>query len=364
MDRDNNRKFEMPIYAGFFILAIVLVLLDKVRARSYTDLPWLDFKMAVDVVLNLLPFTVLFACNNYLLIPKLLKRGRYALYFAVALLLVVAVWLWQLTQFHDFLSHLDDPESFIPPHPGPKPLLPLPLFLNFIYDLLIVGVNLAISLLFQHFDDTLEQERLMKENVETQLTYLKAQINPHFYMNMLNNIHGMIDIQPQKAQDMVIELSGLMRYMLYDSSQPELELASEVNFIHNYLSIMRDRYPEDAVDFSVNLPDRNQIVGIKVPPLLFLVFLENAFKHGISYSGGAFISVSLTVSGGQILFTCVNSVSKVESSSLRKGIGLVNVKRRMDIIYGNCYGLDIKSDADTYSVKLKLPYEIKNTDNR
>ena len=101
-------------------------------------------------------------------------------------------------------------------------MLPLPLLLDFMYAIVVVGVNLAVALMFQRYYDKLERESLMKANAESQLANLKAQINPHFYMNMLNNIHGMIEIDPERAQSMVIDMSQLMRHMLYESSQHHL----------------------------------------------------------------------------------------------------------------------------------------------
>ncbi len=360
MDRSNNRRIETLIYVGLWLLAAVLLMLDVMRERSYTNLPLMDVSAAIRVVLNMLPFLVLFAINNYLLIRKSLKSGKYGRYFICAVLLVGAVWIWQRCQFYGIIVHLGLPEHPKPPHNVPQPLIPLPLFLDLIYDLLIVGVNLAISLIFQHFDDRLEQERLMKQNAENQLTYLKAQINPHFYMNMLNNIHGMIEINPDKAQDMVIEMSGLMRYMLYESSRPKIELTAEIGFIKNYFDLMRERYPEDAVIISSVLPDKNETNGIYVAPLLFLVFIENAFKHGISYNQRSFISVKMELRDGNILFDCSNSLHPAAKAKKGEGIGLENVKQRMDIIYGNRYSLATDASENVYTVNLKLPYETEH----
>ncbi len=358
----NNKRIESLIYASLWLLAIVLFLLDIIRERSYTDLPLLDIGVIGGLAAKILPFLVLFTVNNHILIPRLLKRGRYGAYFMLATALIGIIWIWQRFQFLGFIAYYGVPEH--PRHPGPDPILPLPLYLNVIYDLLIVGVNLAISLLFQHFEDRLRQEQLMKDNAENQLTYLKAQINPHFYMNMLNNIHGMIEIDAPKAQEMVLEMSALMRYMLYDSSRPRIELKSEVEFIRNYLNIMRVRYPEDTVEITAKFPETHETAGIMVPPLLLLVYIENAFKHGISYSGDSIVAINLSVNDGRIRFLCSNTIRETVSGSGREGIGLVNARQRMDIIYGDRYSLDIRSDGQTYTINLTLPYEVTDTDNR
>lgn len=365
MKPSNNKRVETLIYAGLWFISVVLFLLDMMRVRSNANMPLLDMGAVERLCLTLLPFMTLFALNNYLFIPGLLKKGHYTRYFFVTLCAIGIIWLWQMIQFYYFLRIGEFPgHDNPPPHRGPSPLLPLPLFLDVIYDLLIVGVNLAISLLFQQFADRFAHESLMKENAENQLTYLKAQINPHFYMNMLNNIHGMIEIDSSKAQDMVIEMSRLMRYMLYDSSRSEIALSAEIGFIKYYLALMRVRYPEDSVNISVQLPRANDVHGIHIPPLLFLVFLENAFKHGVSYSSNSFIYVSLSREENKIIFQCMNSIHKAKDSETHAGIGLENVKRRLDIIYGIRYNLDIAETDPVYTVTLTLPcHEIENTVN-
>lgn len=365
MNPTYNKKLESLIYLSLWLIAAILYLLDIMRTRSGTSLPLLDTAVIVRMLMTLIPFMLLFVVNNYLLIPRLLKRGYYTKYFIFALCLILAILIWQQFQFYILHESGDRPIHHGPPHPGPNPLLPLPIFLDVIYDILIVGVNLAVSLLFQQFADRLQHESLMKENAENQLMYLKAQINPHFYMNMLNNIHGMIDIDPEKAQDMIIDMSSLMRYMLYDSSKPEIALSSEIKFIKDYLAIMRVRYPENMVKIHSKLPDSHHTGGIMIPPLLYLVFIENAFKHGISYSSESFVGVSLSVKDKKILFQCTNSIHHTSRIEQAAGIGLENVKRRLDIIYGKEYSLEIGRTESTYTVTLNLPlYETKDIDNR
>ena len=255
------------------------------------------------------------------------------------------------------------------PHHGPRPhmrpLIPLPLFLDFTYSLLVVGGNLAIALIFQRFDDTLERESLMKTNAEARLEYLKAQINPHFYMNMLNNIHGMIEIDPERAQTMVIDMSRLMRYMLYDSSKPMISLSDEVGFLQNYLRLMRLRFPENRVSITTDFPTEEKTRGISVPPLLSLVFIENAFKHGVSYRESSFVGVSMELGGNTLRVTCVNSRhSRGDEQASDGGIGLSNVKQRLQLLYGDRASLEINATDSVYTVNLTIPCnETENSDN-
>lgn len=363
MSLSRTRKLETVIYISLWLLVMVICLLDVMRARSYTELPVVDIDLLRHLALGFLPFIVLFCVHNSLLIPRLLFRNRYMAYLCATALLVAVVWGFQYFHFfRNFVQH-DFPERVMHHH-GPRPLLPLPLFLDMVYDLLILGVNLAIALIFQRFEDKLEHESLMKANAENQLAYLKVQINPHFYMNMLNNIHGMIDINPEKAQEMLIDMSNLMRYMLYESSQSRIALSAEIGFLRNYLSLMRQRFPESRVEISSRLPAEEEIRGVMVPPLLFLVFIENAFKHGISYRAESFVSVRVEVSGGNVRFLCLNSIHPAFSEKKHEGIGLKNINQRLKLIFGDRYRLSTEATDKAYSVNLTIPAnETKDSDN-
>jgi len=349
-----KRRLETIIYIGLWGLVVTLYLLVVMRARSYTSEPLLDVTVIVHAALNLTPFLALFWIHNSVLVQRLLFRNRYAYYLLFTIVLVFVVWGCQYLQFFHEISHRQ-----VHPRPDmlmrPRHMLPLPLFLDLIYDMLIIGVNLAVALIFQRFEDRLERESLQKANAENQLAYLKAQINPHFYMNMLNNIHGMIDVNPEKAQEMLIDMSHLMRYMLYESSMARIALSEEIGFLKNYISLMRQRYPDDLVKISAEFPTAEALAGVMVPPLLFLIFIENSFKHGISYRDESFVSVNVEVQKGKVEFRCLNSVHDRGSSENSKGIGLRNVAQRLKLIYGDRCNMEIKTSPTTYLVNLTIP---------
>lgn len=364
---NRNRKIENSTYAIIWLVVLSFSVLDMVRSRAVVDMPVDISQIAVHLCRRFIPVITLFLVNNFVLIPRLLSSGHTRSYFFVVALLLIAVWTWQ---YFDFMTHNFVGRDFRqPPHEHgggvhPRPLLPLPLFLDFTYGLLVVGVNLAGALLFQHLDDCLERERLLKANAESRLASLKAQINPHFYMNMLNNIHGLIEIDPERAQEMVIEMSHLMRYMIYETSREIMPLASEIKFIENYLNIMRLRYPADKVSITSVFPDEASVAGVDVPPLLFLVFIENAFKHGISYRQKSYVAVSIEVFDNRVHFTCLNSRCPEGSSSSRPpGIGLQNVRKRLALIYGPKALVDITETASSYSVNLSIPAHDSTTAN-
>lgn len=357
------RRLENLIYASLWLLVVAVWIIDTVRVQNAMGLPLLSPSSLWQMFRRLLPFLALFAVNNWILIPGVLFRNRYLQYFILVAGLTVVVWLIQYFTFTD-MEPLRELRPPVPHKHAVRPLLPLPLFLDLIYSLLILGANLAIALLFQNFAQRLDSESLMKENAESQLTYLKAQINPHFYMNMLNNIHGLIDIDTERAQEMVLDMSHLMRYMLYDSSQSRIALSAEIDFLHNYLRLMRQRYPAEKVRIDVNLPPPEKTAGVTIPPLLCLVFVENAFKHGVSYRALSSVDVYMTIESGILEFHCANTVHPSDTAS-PPGIGLQNVERRLKLIYGNRYLLHIEATPSFYSVTLRIPTdETPDPDNR
>ncbi len=365
---DTRRRAESVCYVVMWGLVAAFYLLNVIRARSVSgEQPLFEWGMAVRAFVALVPFVALFIVNNCILIPRLLLRGRFALYFIAAVAAIFLVWLYQYEQFMEFLAKIGPPPEGARgprPHRFHRPLGAMPLFLDFVYDLLVVGMNIATVLIFQNYRYRLERQRLSRANAESQLTYLKDQINPHFYMNMLNNIHGMIEIDPEKAQDMVLRMSKLMRYMLYESSKPKIPLSREIEFLRDYLQIMRQRYPESKVKIEAEFPSAAESGSIMVAPLFYLVYIENAFKHGISYQAVSRVSVKISIGGDKVTFDCENTVaadSKADKSGDSHGIGLQNASKRLQLIYGDSFTLTEGEESDEgeenklYRVSLTIP---------
>jgi LytS/YehU family sensor histidine kinase len=175
-------------------------------------------------------------------------------------------------------------------------------------------------------------------------------------MNTLNNIHALVDIDPAKAQDTILELSKMMRFVLYEGDKSGVPLNRELEFIRTYITLMQLRYT-DKVKINLDLP--TQVPDKTIPPLMLVSFIENAFKHGVSYQHDSFIDIKVELiepllQVTHLHFTCTNS--KAEKPNQEKGgVGLVNVKKRLDLLYDKNYTLSIKDDTDTYFVELILP---------
>lgn len=241
--------------------------------------------------------------------------------------------------------------------------LPEPLMFDLGIAVLMLGFDVAIVLLMRYQQ---EQERARRQetvHLQHELESLKAQIRPHFFMNMLNNIHGMVEINPALAQEMIMEMSRLMRYVLYEGGHHYTTLRAETEFIANYVALMRKRYSNTKVAVSLRLPDPLPREDIMLPPLLFIVIIENAFKHGISYRKPSFLDMSMDVGDGRIRFDCMNSRSDRNDMPEEHGIGLANLRKRLRLLYGDDFTLSIDEQPDTYTISLTIPYKYKNDEN-
>ena len=224
----------------------------------------------------------------------------------------------------------------------------------FIIMALLLGLNIGAKSFFKSLDDKKRIKELERENLNSQLEYLKYQINPHFFMNTLNNIHALVDIDPEQAKYTIEVLSKLMRYVLYEGNKSMAPLQKELAFIGHYVDLMRIRYT-DKVRISVSLP--SSVPHVQVPSLLFITFIENAFKHGVSYQKSSFIEVSIQVDETirEIAFSCNNSVKPETDEKKQGGVGLQNAQKRLQLIYGDDYHLKIDSNPEEFRLLLRLP---------
>lgn len=194
----------------------------------------------------------------------------------------------------------------------------------------------------------IENERLIAE-----LNFLKAQINPHFLFNTLNNLYYLAYSKSENTTEVIAKLSQMMRYMIYESNHPKVLLKKEIEYMLNYISLERLRL-NDQVPIQFNVTGNTENVWIT--PLIFITFLENAFKHGVNNSNPkAWVNISISLQGNACVYTVENSKPSESKEIVEKsGIGMRNVQRRLELSYPGAYALDITDTADKYTVKLNL----------
>lgn len=299
--------------------------------------------------LKIAPYLLIFIIHNSLIAPRLLlRKHRYVWYLVVNLLTITAV--FSLVAIYEKYAPYDTEPYILN---GKASFTDLAIYWNILLGFFMTGLNMGIKLLYRSLRDEQQMEELKRQNLQAEMDYLRYQINPHFFMNTLNNIHALIDIDTEYAKSAVIELSKMMRYVLYESGSETISLKKDIQFIENYIELMRIRYNSSidiCLDYPATIPNK-----VAIPPLLLIVFVENAFKHGVSYNHASFIHIRIGYRDDAV--TAVISNSRHEKSRPgTTGIGLENVKKRLALIYQDNYTLSIDdSDPAVYTVKLIIP---------
>jgi len=220
---------------------------------------------------------------------------------------------------------------------------------------LVMGISTSMTTIQKWQKDKQEREELEKDKVTSELSFLKAQINPHFFFNTLNNIYALTQVDADVAGKAIHQLSRMMRYLLYDTQQGHTLLSQEIAFVKDYISLMQLRLT-DAVKVNIDTP--SNLKDVPLAPMIFLPFVENAFKHGVSATQQSHIDIIILQKDNILDLTVKNSIMKDNSVSLdtNSGIGLVNTRRRLDLLYPGKYKLEVSElNADNeYTVHLTL----------
>lgn len=389
-----NFRKEHTIYSAIWAMLYaspVINIYTRMAGNPRITFSWTEILHAWEYTSTWL---VMFAIHNFLLLPLLLRKRKTGTYLCLSfLILLTGMFITYLNRpMHknqyktrmeaewkaDSLAYervaavrLGDGRYCSPQNPMRRkpldfqPIDPLPMLgpgelVAFFGGLLLMGMNLGVKLYFISQRDRERQKIIDQRNLEQQMEYLKYQVNPHFFMNTLNNIHALVDIDPERAKTTIVELSKMMRHILYEGSKKLIPLTREVEFLNLYVQLMRLRYTR-KVHINVDVPP--QLPELKLPPLMLIIFVENAFKHGISYREESFIDIKLRVENKRLLFSCCNSKpTQVQRTNEKGGMGLQNVRQRLELLYDDDYTLDISDGEKTYEVKLDIPMQTRLPD--
>ena len=324
-----QQRLENIFYVAFWALLFIVPALTTVYHTEIEGLPfrsrelwhiWSQFALML----------VVFLLHNFLLAPLLVYRQQRVQYFSFVAILLMVFLMVQCASRPPEMPPIDEPPRMFGDMPPHKPFaFGQHELMGMIMLILMLGMNIGVKLYFRQKGDQQRLAELERENLEQQLEYLKYQINPHFLMNTLNNIHALVDIDPEEAKGSIVELSKILRYMLYEGSHQRVALSREIIFLENYIQLMRKRVADHV---SIDFESPEHILDCEIPPLLFITFVENAFKHGVSYQQESFIKIKIETGDQQLRFSCINS--KIPRSEDRQGgIGLQNVRRRLDLLH-------------------------------
>ncbi|MEI6583024.1 MAG: histidine kinase [Chitinophagia bacterium] len=360
----NNRKTLVLIahiaaWVCFFMLPY-LVFFPRLREFSMSN------HQLASIVCNNIFIVVFYYLNTLWLIPKLLVKEKwlwYSLSIIICLLIflnvpkVIAGWIAEPEvspiQNREFIRNpafQGRPRGF-----GTEGRRPYANPYNTVLFLLVFTVGTCISMIQRWLQTEQHRKEAENEKLNTELSFLKSQINPHFFFNTLNNIYSLAVVKSEKTAPAVMKLSKIMRYILADSQKDYVPLSKEVEFINNYIDLQQVRLTDKVtLDFSVD----GEIEPYSIAPLLFIPFIENAFKYGVSTKEVSNISIHLNTKLNRVIFDAKNYIVPSENNEMEKtGIGINNVKRRLELLYPGKHLLTCEAHQQTYTVHLEINIE-------
>ncbi len=292
---------------------------------------------------NVIIITIIYV-NLYVLFPRFLKKGFYLKYLLSIVALSIfffftgyftqRIYVWYFGKNDKYALHLN--------------------WTDFAETMLGAVAFICLTTGYRVFKSwVIDQQRfaaLEKEKINSELEQLKNQINPHFLFNTLNNLHILTLTDPPKASNIILGLSDVLRYQIYESQNDKVLLKKDIEIMEQYLELEKIRRD----NLTVNVRIEGYKNGILIPPLLFTNFIDNAIKHSNS-RGGSFIKILFVVSKKDLFFEITNSKSDQNNVLEKNGLGLTNAKKRLELLYGNTHKLEITELENTYNVKLNIP---------
>jgi two-component system sensor histidine kinase AlgZ len=342
MSSTSQRTKVTLLHISFWCVYLSVFLYQVSSFQRGRDMDW-------DKILSIVSTQVIFVAllsyiNYFFFLPGLIgkeNKWKYVIQFLVTFAVIISL---RIYFERDILNVSENREGYL-------------YSTRFIVQVVTSNLFIVIFVGMLRFaEDWFELEARRKEieheKLAAELNFLKAQINPHFLFNTLNNLYYLAYSKSENTAEVVAKLSQMMRYMIYDSNHPNVLLSKEIEYMQNYISLERLRLNDQ-------IPIKFEVIGnaenLRITPLIFITFLENAFKHGVSNSNPkAWVNVTIQLQDKQCVYTVENSLVEKPEYSEKSGIGLQNVKRRLDLSYPNQYKLITENKKDVYLVQLTL----------
>ncbi|MFY0630830.1 MAG: sensor histidine kinase [Flavobacteriaceae bacterium] len=332
-----------------FWLGVYAYFVSTVNMQFYNDYREVIEHFGIHVFCQIIvAYTII-----YVLIPRFLTPQKY-FQFIISLLALLAIVFVIFVGAHEYYHipkylSANKRASYDSTRIFWEKLLDFQVFLGKFTIILTPTILLMIAKFYKEQQIYL---RLNEQKTSTELSVLKHQLNPHFLFNTLNNLYALSINKSDEAPEVIAKLSEMLDYMLYGCNEKYVSLKKEIDLIENYLALEKVRYDE-RVDISF---DKTTETDVHIAPLILLTFIENAFKHGVSQElKKAYIHIEISIEGDFILFNVTNSIAKKSLTATKEAIGLSNVKKQLELLYLDNYSLDIKEEANRFTIDLKLP---------
>lgn len=338
-----NKKESKSVQALLWLVLVIYPIMTSILMGN-------SAKVTAEVILFNIPYYILWVGGFYMsylvLVPSLLMRKHVVWFFVNVVLTFLGLGL--VTNIANNLVHA-------------QPLMLITsqsLLLNVYLGQIVFFTILTIVAVLLRFQERNHQKEIMtahqhEEQVTAELDRLRNQLNPHFLFNTLNNISALADINTENAQEAISRLSQTLRYVIYQSAEKEVPLESEIEFIHNYVNLMLMRYT-DLLHINMSMPKDTQ--DIRIAPMLFVSLLENAFKYGASSQHDSSIDISIKLSQTTMKFSISNTILPEQeiNRTYSSGLGLTNLRKRLELLYPQRYSLDISQKNNIYKATLSI----------
>lgn len=347
-----NRKNKLSLIFQLIFWGLLFLLTNWVFGIQSND-------TLQDLIRSLVVVSI-FACISYLnfivLTPSFLIKRKYFL-FTVIILLILIIVPFVLVHFDLFLLlHERHGSTIHNSHISASRFNPIrPKFtIGLLVTSIFIFVSTIISLMIDYINN--EKQKILSENERllVEARYIRTQLNPHFFLNALNNLNSIVRLAPKHAQRYIDTLADMMRYITYDCKKNKIVIEKEISYIRNYIYLQQIKDHSISVHFNVDIQNKQ----VLIEPMLLMPFIENAFKYGIFFSDDVYpIKISIYERENRIIFQCENSINydvKNNNDPSYSGLGIVNVKKRLNVNYRGKHSLQIIDDGITYAVNLSI----------
>ncbi|MFI2742181.1 sensor histidine kinase [Zhouia sp. PK063] len=333
-----------------------LLLFAIMNVQIYAELRMIPKEILIKFLINIL----LFYFNYSFLVPKLLLKNNKLGWYLLCCLGIVIIYIAFDSYFigpprrHEWLKNMPTPPDF-PRHAGEMMHNDWFNTRRFFMPFVVISIHFIVGTAIKIYDDWTDnrkiKDQIENERVNSELQFLKAQLNPHFLFNSLNSIYSLSVKKSNDTADAILTLSELMRYMLYEANQNLVPLQKELEYIQHYIKLQHLRLSNsEAVSLNIYGNSRHK----KIQPLLFISFIENAFKYGTDFKGNTIVKIAITINDDHIHFYCSNIIGSYKKNLINSGVGLKNVQNRLQLLYPNAHELNITNNGKTFTVSLTL----------
>ncbi|MCR6640386.1 MAG: histidine kinase [Sporocytophaga sp.] len=310
------------------------------------------------ILFNTSLLILFFYLNSDFLIPKILTKGRIVLYlssvfFMISIIVSADVFSSKYLNVHEVTkiksTRPDKTSRQQYPRPADNPIRKSTR--PFFSAIFILALSTSYRLLYDYFTSERKRNELENQTLVSELSFLKSQVSPHFLFNTLNNIYSLSLTNTPRASEAILKLSHLLRYMLYETNEISVSLDKEIDYINDYIELQKMRFSNEV---TIEYNTSGNFEMKEIAPMLLIPFIENAFKHGISYSKKSVIKILIELKDQELFLKVENSFDKNKEKDSSSGIGLVNIQRRLDLLYPMRYNLKLNDQNDLFIVDLKI----------